>query len=228
MRKDVLGEQAAKVAEVEDDPSREPPAHRGVALVEDVGIFGGCKTWFVDRISIPQHVRDALPGMDWLGSEFTPSPLIDPRRTFLASLVLASKFLLDKAFSNKAWAKLSGLEALEVGKCERALVKARNRLSFNRTSLLIPDTPVRDPGSIDRRALIGVGELATPRWTVTRDSRATSHGQHDPNAHRANDHHLQPHTPGDMPLSLWTVEAIDTSDSDDGRLLSTKFPRTAL
>ncbi|KAG8751364.1 hypothetical protein FRC12_012481 [Ceratobasidium sp. 428] len=64
--------------------------------------------------------------MDWLGSEFTPSPLIDPRRTFLASLVLASKFLLDKAFSNKAWAKLSGLEALEVGKCERALGTALN------------------------------------------------------------------------------------------------------
>ncbi|QRW25020.1 hypothetical protein RhiXN_06969 [Rhizoctonia solani] len=63
-------------------------------------------------------------GLD--GGDFTPSPLIDPRRTFLASLVLASKFLLDKAFSNKAWAKLSGLEALEVGKCERALGSALN------------------------------------------------------------------------------------------------------
>ncbi|KAG9090187.1 hypothetical protein FRC06_001183 [Ceratobasidium sp. 370] len=219
MRKDVLGEQAAKVAEVEDDPSWEPPAHQGVVLVKDVGIFGGCKTrrppgqtchsncQFVDRISIPQHVHDALPGMDWLGSEFTPLPLIDPRRTFLTSLVLASRFLLDRAFSNKAWAKLSGLEALEVGKCERALVKACNRLSFNCTSLLILDTPVRDPGSIDH-------------------SRAISHGQHDPNAHRADDHHLQPHTPGDEPLSLWTIEAIDASDSGDGRLLSTKFPRT--
>ncbi|KAH7322277.1 hypothetical protein B0J17DRAFT_582321, partial [Rhizoctonia solani] len=61
-----------------------------------------------------------------MGGDFTPSPLIDPRRTFLASLVLASKFLLDKAFSNKAWAKLSGLEALEVGKCERALGSALN------------------------------------------------------------------------------------------------------
>ncbi|KAG9079882.1 hypothetical protein FS749_008202 [Ceratobasidium sp. UAMH 11750] len=64
--------------------------------------------------------------MDWLGSEFTPSPLVDPRRTFLASLVLAWKFLLDEAFSNKAWAKLSGLGTLEVGKCERALGTALN------------------------------------------------------------------------------------------------------
>ncbi|CAE6349638.1 unnamed protein product [Rhizoctonia solani] len=75
---------------------------------------------------LPAHIREALPGMDWMGGDFTPSPLIDPRRTFLASLVLASKFLLDKAFSNKAWAKLSGLEALEVGKCERALGSALN------------------------------------------------------------------------------------------------------
>ncbi|KAF8745681.1 hypothetical protein RHS02_01285, partial [Rhizoctonia solani] len=75
---------------------------------------------------LPAHIREALPAMDWMGGDFTPSPLIDPRRTFLASLVLASKFLLDKAFSNKAWAKLSGLEALEVGKCERALGSALN------------------------------------------------------------------------------------------------------
>ncbi|QRW24245.1 Formin-like protein 6 [Rhizoctonia solani] len=51
-------------------------------------------------------------GLD--GGDFTPSPLIDPRRTFLASLVLASKFLLDKAFSNKAWAKLLKLASVNV------------------------------------------------------------------------------------------------------------------
>ena len=28
-----------------------------------------------------------------------------------------------------------------------------------------PVTPSRDPASIDRRGLAGVGELATPRWT---------------------------------------------------------------
>ncbi|ELU39109.1 hypothetical protein AG1IA_06861 [Rhizoctonia solani AG-1 IA] len=71
------------------------------------------------QLGLPAHIREALPAMDWMGGDFTPSPLIDPRRTFLASLVLASKFLLDKAFSNKAW-------ALEVGKCERALGSALN------------------------------------------------------------------------------------------------------
>lgn len=48
-------------------------------------------------------------------------PLLDARRTFLSSLVLATKFIQDKAYSNKAWAKLSGLASKEVGRCERAL-----------------------------------------------------------------------------------------------------------
>ncbi|KAH8112566.1 hypothetical protein DFH11DRAFT_1485456, partial [Phellopilus nigrolimitatus] len=44
-----------------------------------------------------------------------------PRRTFLAALILASKFLQDRCYSNRAWSKLPGLPAQEVGRCERAL-----------------------------------------------------------------------------------------------------------
>jgi hypothetical protein len=50
-----------------------------------------------------------------------PSPLLCPRRAFLASLILASKFTQDRCYSNKAWAKLSGLPPREIGRCERAL-----------------------------------------------------------------------------------------------------------
>ncbi|KAJ6594140.1 hypothetical protein B0H19DRAFT_1094055 [Mycena capillaripes] len=50
-----------------------------------------------------------------------PSPLLCPRRAFLAALILASKFTQDKCYSNRAWAKLSGLPAREIGRCERAL-----------------------------------------------------------------------------------------------------------
>ncbi|KAJ8089811.1 hypothetical protein PM082_018387 [Marasmius tenuissimus] len=50
-----------------------------------------------------------------------PSPLLCPRRVFLASLILASKFIQDKCYSNRAWAKLSGLLPREIGRCERAL-----------------------------------------------------------------------------------------------------------
>jgi PHO85 cyclin-5 len=50
-----------------------------------------------------------------------PSPLLSPCRTFLASLILASKFTQDRCYSNKAWAKLSGLPPREIGRCEHAL-----------------------------------------------------------------------------------------------------------
>jgi len=53
-----------------------------------------------------------------------PSPLLCPRRAFLASLILASKFLQDRCYSNRAWAKLSGLSPREVGRCEKALGNA--------------------------------------------------------------------------------------------------------
>ncbi|KAL1691412.1 hypothetical protein GGG16DRAFT_124896 [Schizophyllum commune] len=53
-----------------------------------------------------------------------PSPLLCPRRTFLAALVLAHKFILEKCYSNRAWAKIAGLPPREVGRCERALGEA--------------------------------------------------------------------------------------------------------
>ncbi|EIW83131.1 hypothetical protein CONPUDRAFT_143136 [Coniophora puteana RWD-64-598 SS2] len=53
-----------------------------------------------------------------------PSPLLCPRRAFLAALILASKFMQDRCFSNRAWAKLSGLPPREIGRCERALGEA--------------------------------------------------------------------------------------------------------
>lgn len=53
-----------------------------------------------------------------------PNPLLCPRRTFLASLILASKFTQDRTYSNRAWARLAGFEPREVGRCERALGEA--------------------------------------------------------------------------------------------------------
>ncbi|CAE6462798.1 unnamed protein product [Rhizoctonia solani] len=153
MRKEVLGE---TIEREQEDTSRDQPTRTLIWFVTEVlrrsrtsinvlqvalAYLAGakpeihkelraaadCQAELAMKIAgLPAHIREALPGMDWMGGDFTPSPLIDPRRTFLASLVLASKFLLDKAFSNKAWAKLSGLEALEVGKCERALGSALN------------------------------------------------------------------------------------------------------
>lgn len=50
-----------------------------------------------------------------------PSALLCPRRAFMGALVLSAKFVQDKAYSNRAWAKLCGLPAREVGRCERAV-----------------------------------------------------------------------------------------------------------
>jgi PHO85 cyclin-5 len=40
---------------------------------------------------------------------------------FIAAVILATKFTQDRVYSNRAWAKISGLDAREVGRCERAL-----------------------------------------------------------------------------------------------------------
>ncbi|KAJ3909950.1 hypothetical protein F5879DRAFT_781255, partial [Lentinula edodes] len=47
-----------------------------------------------------------------------------PRRTFLASLILATKFMHDKSYSNRAWGTVCKLPSREVSRCERALGNA--------------------------------------------------------------------------------------------------------
>ncbi|KAF8426465.1 hypothetical protein L210DRAFT_3347555, partial [Boletus edulis BED1] len=47
-----------------------------------------------------------------------------PCRTFIAPLILASKLMQGRCYSNRAWAKLSGLPPREVGRCECALREA--------------------------------------------------------------------------------------------------------
>jgi len=72
-------------------------------------------------------VNETIPGESSQDGELAtpeplvPSPLLCPRRTFLASLILASKFLQDRRYSNQTWAKLSGLSPREVCRCEKAL-----------------------------------------------------------------------------------------------------------
>ncbi|KAF6751498.1 hypothetical protein DFP72DRAFT_816363 [Ephemerocybe angulata] len=54
----------------------------------------------------------------------SPSPLLCPRRAFLAALIVASQFTPEKCHSNRARAKLSRLPPREIGHCERALGSA--------------------------------------------------------------------------------------------------------
>ncbi|CAE6413596.1 unnamed protein product [Rhizoctonia solani] len=68
------------------------------------------------------EIRRAIADSD--ESSGMDSPLLDPRRVYLAAIILGSKFLLDRTYTNKTWAGVSGLEALEVGRCERTLAEA--------------------------------------------------------------------------------------------------------
>lgn len=48
--------------------------------------------------------------------------LLCGRRTFLSALILASKFLQERQYSNRAWAKMSGLSSCEISNNERAFL----------------------------------------------------------------------------------------------------------
>jgi hypothetical protein len=86
-----------------------------------------------------------------------PSPLLCPRRTFLAALLLASKFLQDRSYSNKAWAKLTGLPAREVGRCERALFACLEwRLWVGKES---PSAPI---DGLDNTAVVAIDQQYVP------------------------------------------------------------------
>ncbi|KAJ7734780.1 hypothetical protein DFH07DRAFT_754236, partial [Mycena maculata] len=73
-------------------------------------------------------------------------------RAFLASLILASKFTQDKCYLNRAWAKLSGLPATEIGRCEHALGNALDwRLWVGKTTVTPPaPSPTHSCATITR------------------------------------------------------------------------------
>ncbi|KIY70038.1 hypothetical protein CYLTODRAFT_420127 [Cylindrobasidium torrendii FP15055 ss-10] len=82
-----------------------------------------------------------------------------------------------------------------------------------------PVTPARDPAAIDRRGLVGVGELATPRWTrshtsASEDRISIPEAVLEDEAYQVID---AADAEDDVPDSPWTIEAVDgeVSDKDD-------------
>lgn len=82
-----------------------------------------------------------------------------------------------------------------------------------------PVTPVRNPAMIDRRGLVGVGELTTPRWARTEaDSEPdlpTQEGELDGYDVIAPDDVEE-----DQPDSPWTIEAVDGESSEKEEVIS--------
>jgi dual specificity tyrosine-phosphorylation-regulated kinase 2/3/4 len=84
--------------------------------------------------------------------------------------------------------------------------------SLDTRVLMQPMTPVRDPATIDRRGLVGVGELATPRW-----AKVERYSEEDvvPKRKQSDDvfsdgfEVIVPETENEGPDSPWTIEAVD-------------------
>jgi dual specificity tyrosine-phosphorylation-regulated kinase 2/3/4 len=79
-----------------------------------------------------------------------------------------------------------------------------------------PITPAKDPALIDRRGLVGVGDLTTPRWT-TRDSEGEQ-WRADTTSDKEDEIELprKDHEEDSDPDSPWTIEAIDGDGDGDG------------
>ncbi|CAK5279416.1 unnamed protein product [Mycena citricolor] len=78
-----------------------------------------------------------------------------------------------------------------------------------------PVTPAKDPALIDRRGLIGVGELTTPRWTRSSHNKEdTVTPVLDSVGEGYEDHIGDGDLPDDHPDSPWTIEAVDGEVSD--------------
>ncbi|CDO74724.1 hypothetical protein BN946_scf184593.g6 [Trametes cinnabarina] len=88
-----------------------------------------------------------------------------------------------------------------------------------------PVTPGRDPASIDRRMLVGVGELATPRWA--RGARnddfefvAQERVEEVREENLEEDRHEDQER--DHPDSPWTIEAVDGEQDEKDELMEVK------
>jgi dual specificity tyrosine-phosphorylation-regulated kinase 2/3/4 len=78
-----------------------------------------------------------------------------------------------------------------------------------------PLTPAKDPAAIDRRALVGVGELSTPRWVQAEQDDAEETQEMEVEVDEY-DVVLPEDADEDGPDSPWTIEAIDgESDGKD-------------
>jgi hypothetical protein len=78
----------------------------------------------IKNIIIARLKQRAATGNSKRSSEYgTDDYLCCGRRMFLASLMVASKYLQDKNYRNKAWAKISGLDIKEINGAETAFLK---------------------------------------------------------------------------------------------------------
>lgn len=77
-----------------------------------------------------------------------------------------------------------------------------------------PTTPARDPAGIDRKGLIGVGELSTPRWARgSRQDQEEYEAEDDKDVDDGNEL-IVGDNEQDGPDSPWTIEAVNSGSEE--------------
>ncbi|KDR81400.1 hypothetical protein GALMADRAFT_113652 [Galerina marginata CBS 339.88] len=90
-----------------------------------------------------------------------------------------------------------------------------------------PVTPARNPAMIDRRGLVGVGELATPRWARGEGSQDHEESTSDIEVEGYDIVVPEDIEEEDQPDSPWTIEAVDGESSEKEEVPSMELqPRT--
>ncbi|KAG6841209.1 hypothetical protein C0991_000871 [Blastosporella zonata] len=91
--------------------------------------------------------------------------------------------------------------------------------------IIEPVTPARDPAAIDRRGLVGVGELATPRWTRAETQQiAPPPMPETPEEIEEYEVVVPDNSEEDAPDSPWTIEAVDGEPSEKEDLMDLQPP----
>ncbi|KAL8679078.1 MAG: hypothetical protein Q9186_004618 [Xanthomendoza sp. 1 TL-2023] len=108
------------------------------------------------------------------------------RRMFLASLILASKYLQDRNFSARAWSKISGLKACEINANELAFLTAVNwklhipEPVFQRwTDIVLKYSPSASSLSSPRSSpcVVNMWKAVIPRLTPALDAVEFGHAE---------------------------------------------------
>ncbi|SPO32148.1 related to PCL5 - cyclin [Ustilago trichophora] len=94
-----------------------------------------------------------------------------PRRMFLASIMVASKFVQDRTYSNRAWSKISGLPVKDLGKMERAFLKAIDyRLMVSEGEWELWTAELKRAHAAQNAAAVAPAEVAAANGIVGRRS----------------------------------------------------------
>ncbi|ORX95266.1 hypothetical protein K493DRAFT_282947 [Basidiobolus meristosporus CBS 931.73] len=107
-------------------PQGNQPHDAGVLPLKDFireTIRRSKSTFSVLQVALLYLVRIKVPLTKYVSTESGPDFTKCDRRMFIAALILASKFLQDKNYMNRAWAKIMGVKVSEINHIEQIFLQ---------------------------------------------------------------------------------------------------------